>query len=274
LNFAAGETPNDDQLLPPPSSVMTQPPAEDFLVANSSAVLQTPTVRSSSKTPVKFAFKPPPIAGYVDPRELMAAAKRQQERLDQPTIISRGLRVLGFSVRFALAAAVLYLLFYLQEWRTLQYCSSNNRAMANKDLFTVLGVPFPLPECRPCPPHAICQGSEIERCSSGYIVYHPIFPFHPKCEPDVVKYANIELLASTLAQYLSDHAGAVECGEIAGNTYQEESAVKQTMAARFPQWDRLRFNDYWQVLIDELASTPSLGKSGGVPTSIIQVRKK
>lgn len=108
----------------------------------------------------------------------------------------------------------------------------NSSRFHDQDLKELLGVPLELPSCRPCPSHGTCDGPELKKCSNGYIIKTPIFPFHSSCAPDLVKYANVEKLRSELAEILSIHAGAVECGNAIGDAYLSELEVKAALSIR------------------------------------------
>ena len=244
-----------------PGRTLAVPDASASPVAVSSAISppsflkQTLTRRKkepspSTNRPEKFIERPPfPIAGYLDVQQVLEESRKRMQKKQHVWLT---LRKVALAIPLLLIAAVM---IYLQLWRSLSYCTPKQAKLLLKQseaASEVLGVPWPLPLCRPCPPHATCADATIVECTNGYIKNEPLFPFHASCIPDVVKYANVEKMRTEMAQLLSVHAGAVECGNAFGEIFMTENEVKSALQAKHSNWERARFEDYWLLLVKDI----------------------
>ena len=60
-----------------------------------------------------------------------------------------------------------------------------------------------------------------------------------------------------MAAMLSEHAGGVECGTVVGDPLIEESIIKERLRKRHASWEKSRFEDYWEMLMEDLFKEPA-----------------
>jgi len=91
---------------------------------------------------------------------------------------------------------------------------------------TLAGIEIPdfasalVPQCEPCPPHAICYPNMQVTCEQDFIKKdHPLsfgglVPLPPTCEPDTEKTRKINNVADRAVHLLRQQRAQYECGEL------------------------------------------------------------
>ncbi|KAF1985786.1 hypothetical protein K402DRAFT_378534 [Aulographum hederae CBS 113979] len=175
----------------------------------------------------------------------------------------------GSSVGFVQNASLAFLLVILggfatvwsQEKIKVGYCGAGEPATS------LGGVEIPdwaegvLPQCEPCPQHAICLQNLETHCDPDFVLSpHPFtlggtipLPLPPTCEPDSEKERKVKEVADAAVSHLRQRNADFECGTLvdeAGkslpNSEINEQALKESLSAqRNKRLSQEQFDDLW-----------------------------
>jgi Man1-Src1p-C-terminal domain/HeH/LEM domain len=184
--------------------------------------------------------------------ESMVVAPRRKKRQS-----SGALKTAPWAVLFTLLMG--YATFWYREKLEIGYCnvgSSSNALLAQIPDW----AEFLIPECEPCPQHAICYPNLRTKCEDDFIVkQHPLslgglVPLAPTCEPDGEKVRRVKQVADRAIEELRERRAKFECGELKSTPVEmPEEELKQTMAAkRRKDMSREQFEDLWRGAIGEI----------------------
>ncbi|KAF2115339.1 Man1-Src1p-C-terminal domain-containing protein [Lophiotrema nucula] len=123
-----------------------------------------------------------------------------------------------------------------------------------------------LPQCEPCPPHAMCyQGLEVV-CDRDFTKqHHPLslgglIPLPPTCEPDSEKMRRIGVVVDRGVELLREHRAQYECGEpdkhgkVVESPEISEAELKQELASQKKKgMSQEEFDSLWSSAIGDIA---------------------
>lgn len=99
-----------------------------------------------------------------------------------------------------------------------------------------------VPQCVPCPPHAICRPGFRMICEDEFQKVYPpaslggLLPVSPVCVPDTEKLQRIRIVAEEIVQTLRDRTASVECGyetaPVDGNIAMSAEELKAALSAK------------------------------------------
>lgn len=128
------------------------------------------------------------------------------------------------------------------------------------------GVEILLPQCEPCPQHAVCYPNFGIECDSDRILRpHPLsfggfVPLPPTCEPDSEKARKVQAVADRAVDELRERNAKFECGDLVDETghhvaspeIDEHKLKEEISAKRRKGMSQSEFEDLWISAIPEV----------------------
>ena len=159
-----------------------------------------------------------------------------------------------------------YAMWWRQEKLQIGYCGIGrpSDALSNVQLPEWAGIL--LPQCEPCPQHAVCFERLETTCDHDFMLHaHPlslggIVPLPPTCEPDGEKARRVKAVADRAVEDLRERRAQWECGTLSdaegtpGPTVEvdEASLKKEVAKKRRKGMSEREFEDLWNSALGEL----------------------
>lgn len=159
-----------------------------------------------------------------------------------------------------------YALWWRQEKLQAGYCGIGRAS----DVLSNVQIPewatILLPQCEPCPQHAICYENLATTCDQDFMLKpHPLslgglVPLPPTCEPDGEKARRVKAVADRAIENLRERRANWECGTLVDEEGKsapavelDEASLKKEIATkrRRGMSDR-EFEDLWKSALGEL----------------------
>ncbi|KAH0542925.1 hypothetical protein FGG08_002694 [Glutinoglossum americanum] len=113
-----------------------------------------------------------------------------------------------------------YATWWRREKLETGYCGLGHRSTAVSDVRIPDWASVLLPECEPCPQHALCYPYLVASCEPDFVLKpHPLslgglVPLPPSCEPDGEKVRKVKQVADRAVEELRDRRAKWECGNL------------------------------------------------------------
>ena len=172
------------------------------------------------------------------------------------------------------ALLVGYATWYRQEKMSVGYCGIGRPSYATSNIQVPEWASYLVPECEPCPQHAICYEGMETKCESDFILQsHPLslgglLPLPPSCEPDGAKVRRIQAVADRAVETLRDRKAQAECGTLkdeAGKHLSaeipEQELKKEVGKSRNRAMSAQEFEDLWKDAIGEIVGREEIVSS-------------
>lgn len=159
-----------------------------------------------------------------------------------------------------------YALWWRQEKLHAGYCGIGHSSDALSNVQIPEWATILLPQCEPCPQHAICYENLATTCDQDFVLKpHPLsvgglVPLPPTCEPDGEKARRVKAVADRAIENLRERRASWECGTLVDEEGKpapavelDEASLKKEIAKkrRRGMSDR-EFEDLWKSALGEL----------------------
>lgn len=159
-----------------------------------------------------------------------------------------------------------YALWWRQEKLQAGYCGIGRPSDALSNMQIPEWAAILVPQCEPCPQHAICYENLKTACDQDFVLKpHPLslgglVPLPPTCEPDGEKARRVKVVADRAIENLRDRRADWECGTLVDEEGKpapavelDEASLKKAVAKkrRRGMSDR-EFEDLWKSALGEL----------------------
>lgn len=159
-----------------------------------------------------------------------------------------------------------YAMWWRQDKLQVGYCGIGRSSDALSNLQIPEWVGVLLPQCEPCPQHAVCYDNLATTCDQDFVLKpHPLslgglVPLPPTCEPDGEKARKVKAVADRAIEDLRDRRAKWECGTLsdeegkpAPTVELDEASLKKEVAKkrRRGMSDR-EFEELWKGALGEI----------------------
>lgn len=159
-----------------------------------------------------------------------------------------------------------YAIWWRQEKLQAGYCGIGRSSDALSNVQIPDWASILVPQCEPCPQHAICYQNLKTTCDPDFVLKpHPLslgglVPLPPTCEPDGEKARRVKAVADRAIENLRDRRANWECGTLVDEEGKsaltvelDEASLKKEVAKkrRRGMSDR-EFEDLWKGALGEL----------------------
>lgn len=159
-----------------------------------------------------------------------------------------------------------YALWWRQEKLQTGYCGIGRSSDALSNVQIPEWATILLPQCEPCPRHAICSENLETTCDQDFVLKpHPLslgglLPLPPTCEPDGEKARRVKAVADRAIESLRERRANWECGTLLDEEGKSASAVELDEASLRKEVGKKRrrgmsdqeFEDLWKGALGEL----------------------
>ncbi|KAF2267462.1 hypothetical protein CC78DRAFT_566210 [Lojkania enalia] len=194
----------------------------------------------------------------------------------------------AMSVTLLTTSAAIFGAIWRQEKYAVGFCG------IGRDATSLAGVEVPewaeiiLPQCEPCPPHAMCYQNLEVVCDRDFTKKdHPLslgglIPLPPSCEPDSEKTRRITLVADRGVQVLRERRAKYECrepdkeGKLVECPEVSEAELKDELSSkRRKGMSQEEFEDLWKSAIGDLSSREEIMENtDGIKRSLRQTAER
>ena len=159
-----------------------------------------------------------------------------------------------------------YALWWRQEKLQAGYCGIGRSSDALSNVQLPEWATILLPQCEPCPQHAICYENLATTCDQDFVLKpHPLslggfVPLPPTCEPDGEKARRVKAVADRALDNLRERRAGWECGTLVDEEGKSAPAVELDEASLKKEIAKKRrrgmsdreFEDLWKSALGEL----------------------
>lgn len=159
-----------------------------------------------------------------------------------------------------------YALWWRQDKLQAGYCGIGRSSDALSNVQIPEWATILLPQCEPCPQHAICYENLQTACEQDFVLKpHPLslgglVPLPPTCEPDGEKARRVKAVADRAIENLRERRANWECGTLVDEQGKSAPAVelddaslkKEVATKRRRGMSDREFEDLWKSALGEL----------------------
>lgn len=159
-----------------------------------------------------------------------------------------------------------YAMWWRQEKLQVGYCGIGRSSDASSGLQTLEWAGAFLPQCEPCPQHAVCYDNLATTCDQDFVLKpHPLslgglVPLPPTCEPDGEKARKVKAVADRAIEDLRDRRAKWECGTLtdeegkpAPTVELDEASLKKEVAKKRRRgMSEREFEELWKGALGEI----------------------
>lgn len=168
-----------------------------------------------------------------------------------------------------------YAMWWRQEKVQVGYCGIGRSSEALSNIQIPDWASILLPQCEPCPQHAVCFENLETSCDHDFVLQpHPfslggVVPLPPTCEPDGEKARKVKAVADRAIEDLRDRRAKWECGTLADSEGKaapslelDEPALKEEVAnKRRRGMSEHEFEDLWRSALGEIVGRDEVVQS-------------